>query len=194
MRDHGPWKILSSREVYRDPWTALRRDEVIRPDGQPGSHCVIEVKRGICVLAVDRDRHVYLTDEFHYAVGRRTLEAVSGGIEPGEPADLAAQRELQEELGILAKRWTPLGELDPFTTIVASPTRLYLAEDLEFVQDDPEGTEHIAQVRMSFSEALGGVFDGRITHGPTCVTILKAHLWLSGQSPLPGLSQPSSDR
>lgn len=174
MIPHGPWQIVGSREVYRDAWIALRRDEVIRPDGRPGHHCVLALKPGVCVLAVDDEQQVHLTDEFHYAVGRRSLEAVSGGCDPGEtPAETAA-RELAEELGIVAVELLPLGTVDPFTTIVASPTALFLARGLSFSAATPEGTEQIAHVRLPFAEALEQALDGRISHAPTCVAILKA--------------------
>jgi len=44
MQEHGPWQIVQSQEVYRDPWTAVRKDDVIRPDGQPGTHSVVTIK------------------------------------------------------------------------------------------------------------------------------------------------------
>jgi ADP-ribose pyrophosphatase len=173
MKQHGPWKILESRPVYRDPWIDVRQDVVIRPDGADGTHCVVLMKPGVSVLALDGQGHAHLTEEFHYAIGRVAMEAVSGGIEPGEDALLTAQRELAEELGILAGRWTALGSVDPFTTIIASPTALYLAEDLEFVEQSPEGTEQIRRVRMPFDQAVEAVLRGAITHAPTCVLILK---------------------
>lgn len=171
---HGPWRVVASREVYRDPWISLRRDEVIRPDGRPGSHSVVHLKPGVTVLAVDDAGYAHLTDEFHYGVGRRTLEAVAGGIDPGEGPLDAARRELAEELGILAERWTDLGTVDPFTSSVVSPTRLYLAEGLTFTAARPEGTERITAVRVPFAEAVDMVLDSRITNAPSCVAILKA--------------------
>src|SRR5262245_49268529 len=117
---HGPWQILSRREVYRDPWIGVERHEVIRPDGAPGSHCVVNLLPGISVLPVDDRGIVYLTEEFHYGVGRETIEVVSGGIDPGEEVEAAARRELAEELGISARDWIDLGVCDPFTSIVVS--------------------------------------------------------------------------
>ena len=109
MIERGPWKIVNSRDVYADPWIRVQVDDVIRPDGQPGIHSIIHVKPGVCVLAMDAERNVYLTEEFHYAVGRVTLEGVSGGIEANETPLVTAQRELREELGISAARWTAPG-------------------------------------------------------------------------------------
>jgi len=166
----GPWTVLQSTEVYTDPWLSVRKDDVIRPDGLPGTHSVVTIKPGVCVLAVDGD-DVVLTSEFHYAVGRVTLEAVSGGREPDEPAQECAARELLEELGIRAGRWQQLTTIDPFTASVLSPTVLFLASDLSFEQAQPEGTELIEPVRLSLADAYAAVCDGRITHTPTCLLI-----------------------
>lgn len=179
MIERGPWKIVQSREIYRDPWIGVRVDDVIRPDGKPGIHSIIDIKPGVCVLAVDAERNVYLTEEFHYAVGRVTLEAVSGGIESGETPLETAQRELAEELGLIAGKWSELGVVDPFTANVVSPTRLFLAQELTLTDTKHEGTELIRRVEVPFGEAMRMLADGRITHGPTWVLLLKAHLALN---------------
>jgi ADP-ribose pyrophosphatase len=154
----------------------LKVDQVIRPDGDPGQHVVVGIKPGVCVLAIDDQDQVHLTQEFHYAVGRDSIEAVSGGIEPGEQADETAVRELQEELGLTAGRLQFLTTLDPFTSCMVSPTRLYLATDLTTVTKAPEGTEQIETVVLTLSEAVQKVLDGQITHAPTCVLLLRAQL------------------
>ena len=172
MRPHGPWKIKESRQVYQDPYVTLDVDQVIRPDGADGQHVVVHMKPGVCVFAVDEQRQVHLTSEFHYGIGQISLEGVSGGIEPGEDPDVTAARELQEELGLEAERWEFLTSVDPFTTIVVSPTRLYLAQGLREVPSSQEGTERIERVSLSLEEACQKVFDGEISHAPTCVGLL----------------------
>jgi len=174
MKQHGPWQIVESHEVYRDPWLKVRIDDVIRPDGQPGTHSVVRLKPGVCVLAIDDQNEVYLTEEFHYGVGRVTVEAVSGGIEPGDGSLETAKRELKEELGIEAEQWIDMGVVDPFTTSVVSPTQLYLARSLRFGNPSLEGTELIRCVKMPMAEAVDKALAGEITHGPSCVVILKA--------------------
>ncbi|REK18816.1 MAG: NUDIX hydrolase [Planctomycetota bacterium] len=170
---HGPWQILARREVYRDPWIVVIRDEVIRPDGHPGSHCIVRLKAGVSVLAVDASNTVYLTEEFHYGVGRVTVEAVSGGIDGDEQPAETARRELCEELGITAEEWIDLGTCDPLTSVVTSPTGLFLAQGLTFGPTTLEGTETLRCRSMPLEEALQMVLDGRITHAPSCVLILK---------------------
>src|SRR5258708_36988441 len=108
MKRHGPWTIVASQAIYRDPWIAVSRDDVIRPDGQPGTHVVVEIKPGVAVLALDDAGVVYLTDEFHYGVGRHTLEVVSGGCALGDDPLTPAHREPAEELRPTPPEQTPL--------------------------------------------------------------------------------------
>lgn len=117
----GPWIITNTKEVYRNPWISVREDSVIRPDGKDGIFGVVEMKPGVSVLPLDDDGNVYLTQEFHYAVERETIEAISGGIDDNEDIQDAAKRELKEETGIIAREWTDLGVIDPFTSVVVSP-------------------------------------------------------------------------
>jgi ADP-ribose pyrophosphatase len=173
--------IRSSTWVYQDPWLKVQRDEVVRPDGQPGTYAVVHIKPGVCVLAMDGERKVYLTKEFHYAVGETTIECVSGGRDEEEPALNAARRELREELGIEAENWLDLGRLDPFTASVLSPTQLYLARDLRFVAAAPEGTELIQRVEISMNDAVEMVMKSEITHAPSMALILKAARALEGR-------------
>jgi len=180
MREHGPWKVTGTRHVYRDAWIDVQVDDVIRPDGQPGTHSIIWLKPGATVIALDDAQNVYLTQEFHYAVGRVTIEGVSGGNEPPEPPIETARRELREEVGIVAQRWTELGVVDPFTSNVHSPTALFLAEGLQFVDTAREGTETMRRVPVPLVEAIAMVWDGRITHAPTVVALLKTWMLRSG--------------
>ena len=170
---HGPWQILARETVYRDPWLQVDRDQVIRPDGNPGTHCIVHLLRGISVLAVDGAGMAYVAEDVHEGVGGTTVEVVSGGIEDDESALQAAQRELREELGITAASWTDLGSCDPFTTIVVSPTQLFLARELTFGATDLEGSERTRTKKLPFDTVVAMVADGRITHAPSCLLILK---------------------
>lgn len=172
---HGPWKILATTELYRDPWFTLRKDDVIRPDGLPGTYTVATLKPGVSVLALDDQGCVHLTKEFHYGVGRVTVEVVSGAIEGNEAPLVSAQRELAEELGIEADRWTHLGRIDPITGSVVSPIELFLAQELRFGEPQLEGTEIIQRVSMPLEEALTWVMDGRISHSASGILLFKTH-------------------
>ena len=182
LRPNDPWQILRTTEIYRDPWIVLTKDDVIRPDGRPGTHTITRFKDGVSVLPLDDDGFVYLTEEFHYAQGRRAIEVISGGVEPGEDVPTAAARELREEVGIVASRWTPLGVVDPLTSQAIAPISMFLAEGLSFVEATPDGTETIRRLRVPFAKAVEMVMRSEITHSGSCVVILKAARLLETRS------------
>lgn len=174
-RKHGPWEILGSRDAYRSEHLKTRVDEVIRPDGDRGEYAVVEMPEGVCVLPIDDDGQVHLVQQFRYAVGRDSVEVVAGAMEEGP--EEAARRELQEELGIEADELISLGQMDIDTSMILGPVHLYAARGLRFREPDREATEVMRSLKLPFAEAVAMVMDDRITHGPSCVTILKAARW-----------------
>ena len=126
-RKNGPWTIRSSEEKYSDEWLALRVDQVIKPDGEPGRYSTVRMRPGVAVLALDEDSTAFLARQFRYSLGRDSIEVVSGAIDEGEQPLEAAQRELREELGITAETWTEFGGMDIDTSMINCPVRLFLA-------------------------------------------------------------------
>ena len=174
VKRHGPWTIEAGEQKYKNGWIEVIEDRVTMPDGKPGSFTTVQMRPGVSVLAVDTDNFVYLTSEFRYAIGQDSVEVVSGAIdEDEEPLD-AARRELREEVGIEAGEWSDLGLVNPFTSVVKSPAHLFLARSLSFTDVERESTEIIRVMRLKFDEAVEMVMESKITHGPSCVLILKA--------------------
>lgn len=170
----GPYQVLSSREVYRNPWIEVREDRVIHPGGREGIFGVIEAKPGSSVLPISGDGLVWLVREFKYAAGKDSLEVISGGIEPGESPLETARRELREETGIEAGEWIEMGFIDPFTTHVRSPNHLFVARDLRHGPHEREAGELLEIVTLPLVEAVDMVLGGKITHAASCVLLLRA--------------------
>jgi hypothetical protein len=122
---YGPWTITGSREVFRSEFITLRHDDVRKPDGSPGTYTTARVKSGVAVLPVDEHGQVYLVKQFRYAIGRDSVEVISGGIDDEEPPAEAVRREAEEEAGIVAGSWTELGYVDLDTSIVKGPVYLF---------------------------------------------------------------------
>jgi 8-oxo-dGTP pyrophosphatase MutT (NUDIX family) len=178
MKQHGPWKIKSGEVKYKSPWVEVREDAVIKPDGKDGIYSVVILPPGISVLPIDDEGYVYIEESFRYAVGHDSIEAIAGIIDKGEKPLEAAKRETKEETGIEAAQWTALGYMDPFTGSVHSGVSMFLARQLSFGKPEPEGSEQIKVLKVKLEEAVQFVFDGRITHGQSCVLILKAARYL----------------
>jgi ADP-ribose pyrophosphatase len=174
----NPFKLITSAQVYQNPWITVREDKVVRPGGKEGLFGVVEMIAGSSVLPVDHDGDVLLIKEYKYAVARTTIEVISGGIDRGESPLQAAQRELREEAGVEAKEWTELGAVDPFTTVVSSPNHLFLAKGLDHFEPKPDEGEVLERIRVPFAKALAMVESGEITHAASCVLILRARAYI----------------
>jgi len=171
---NGPWTVLGSEPKYRDDFIEVVQDRVLRPDSTPGTYATVAMKPGVAVLVVDRGDTAVLTRQFRYALGRESVEVAGGGVEAGEEPLEAARREVEEELGFVAEDWTDLGRIDLDTSIVRCPVALFLARGLSRTVARGEGSEVMANLEVPFAEAVRMVEDGRITHAPSCVLILKA--------------------
>jgi 8-oxo-dGTP pyrophosphatase MutT (NUDIX family) len=171
---YGPWQIQSSHLHYKNEHIEVTEDQVIQPDGQPGRYATVMLKPGIAVLPMAATGEVYLVKQFRYALGKESIEVVSGAIDTGEDALAAAKRELQEELGMEAEHWTNLGIFHMDTSIVKAPVTLFLAKDLTFTEKQEEGSESIQGITLTFRDAVDKVMKTEITHSPSCILLLKA--------------------
>ncbi len=183
MKQNGPWIIKESTEKYKNRWITVTEHQVIRPDGNDGIFGVVEMLPGVIILPIDTDNNVYLTKEFRFAIGAESIEAANGGIEENQTPIEAAQRELKEELGIIAKEWTHLGKVNPLTSVVSAPMNMFLAQDFSSIgETELEGTEQITTIKVPFQQAVDMVISGEISNGPTCTLLLKANEYLKRNS------------
>ncbi|MCL6647715.1 MAG: NUDIX hydrolase [Chloroflexi bacterium] len=174
----GPWQLVASREVYRNPWLRLREDTVIRPDGQPGVYGVVEPEDNAAIVALDEQGRVALVLEFVYPLGSTLLQAPSGAIHAGETPLQAAQRELAEETGLRAARWEPLGKVALSGGISTQLSHLFLARQLAPGPPRPEGTETLTLRWLPLPEALARADAGEILDAPSLVGLYRAARYL----------------
>ncbi len=175
----NPFQRLNSREIYANRWIQLREDDVVRPGGESGKFGVVTMRSGSSVLAINKEKEVYLVKEYKYAAGRESIEVISGAIEDGEAPLAAAKRELLEEAGLQSERWLDLGSVDPFTTVIRSPNYLFLALDVQEGIAKPDPGEVLERIKLPFPKAMEMVMKGEITHAASCVLLLKAAIILN---------------
>jgi 8-oxo-dGTP pyrophosphatase MutT (NUDIX family) len=167
----NPWKTVSTRVVYDNPWIRVREDEVVRPDGLPGIYGVVHFKNvAVGVLAVE-DGMLYLVGQYRYPLERYSWEIPEGGCAEGDDPLQAARRELAEETGLSARRWTKMGEAHLSNSVSDELAVWFLAEGLEQGECRPEGTEKLQVRRVSLEEARGMVDAGEITDALSMLAI-----------------------
>jgi 8-oxo-dGTP pyrophosphatase MutT (NUDIX family) len=167
----SPWRTISSRQVYENPWISVREDRVLRPDGDPGIYGVVHYKNvAVGVLAVEND-HVYLVGQYRYPLEMYSWEIPEGGCPQGEEPLRAAQRELKEETGLEAASWQRLGEAFLSNSVADEYAVWFLATGLAAGEVRPEGTEKLSVRRVPFREALEMALDGGITDALSIVAL-----------------------
>lgn len=174
----NPFTLISTKKVYENPWISVREDSVTRPGGKQGIFGVMTMKNGCTVLAIDENKNIYITKEFHYAIKQESIELISGGIDENESPLDCAKRELEEEAGLMANEWINLGYIDPFTTVVNSRNYLYLAKKLRNGTARPDEGEIVNLDTIQYSKALEMVMNSEITHGASVAAILKAQQYI----------------
>ena len=149
----NPWITHSTEEIYDSPWIGLTKHDVTNPNGNPGTYSVVHFKNlAIGILALDENMNTWLVGQWRYPLNTYTWEIPEGGgsrhIDPLE----SAQRELQEETGITAAKWTKIQEMHLSNSASDEFCILYLAQDLSFGEAKPEDDEALEVMKLPFEE------------------------------------------
>lgn len=172
------WKTLSSTVVHRNPWFSVRRDAVIRPDGQRGEYNVIERPDSVFVVALDEAGLVRLIGLHRYSTGVYSVEIPAGGTEGQDPL-AAAQRELREETGLVARDWAPLGRVQCANGVLNVFGHVFLATGLTQTDQHRQAEEGIVEERkVTLGRALELVRSGEITDSQSITALALAALHL----------------
>jgi 8-oxo-dGTP pyrophosphatase MutT (NUDIX family) len=169
----NPWTTLSRRPIYENPWIALREDQVIRPDGQPGIYGVVHFKNvAVGVLPVDEQGRVWLVGQYRYTLDLYSWEIPEGAGAPGETPAETAHRELREETGLSAGRLELLSRAHLSNSVSDEIAYLFRATDLKAGQSQPEGTERLVVRRVEWAEAWSMYERGEITDAMSVIALL----------------------
>lgn len=169
----NPWKTLSTRTVYDNPWIRVREDQVLRPDGQPGIYGVVHYKNlAIGVVAIDAEGYVHLVGQHRYPFDKYSWEIPEGGCPEGEDPLNAAQRELLEETGLQARDWKLLGEADLSNSVSDERAFWFLATGLDQGEATPDGTEVLERRRVPLAEVLRMIDKHEITDALSIMALL----------------------
>ncbi|MBA4301527.1 MAG: DNA mismatch repair protein MutT [Cyclobacterium sp.] len=171
----NPWQTLKVSTVYENPLIRMEHHDIVNPIGKEGIYGVVHFKnRAIGVIPIDKEGNTWLIGQYRYALKEYSWEIPMGGG-PNE-LDLmeSAKRELKEETGLTAEKWTQIMKIHTSNSVTDELGFVYMAEDLTQGETEFEETEVLQVKKLPFQEALDMVMSGEITDSLSIAGILKA--------------------
>uniref|UniRef100_A0A5Q5BL51 NUDIX hydrolase n=2 Tax=unclassified Mycobacterium TaxID=2642494 RepID=A0A5Q5BL51_MYCSS len=177
MAEHD-FETVTSETVYVGNIFALRADEVRMPGGGTARREVVEHYGAVAIAALDDDGNIALVYQYRHPLGRRLWELPAGLLDMGgEPPQVTAARELQEEAGLSAAQWRVLVDLDSAPGFSDESVRVFLATGISEI-DRPDAHDEEADLivkRVPLSEAVRMVLSGEIVNSIAVAGILAVH-------------------
>jgi 8-oxo-dGTP pyrophosphatase MutT (NUDIX family) len=126
------------------------------------------------VVAVDGEERLCVVRQYRHGIADFLWEIPAGKLDRGEAPERCAVRELAEETGVTAGRWSSLGLYYPAPGIFTEVIHLYLAQELELGTARPDADEELEIDWLPFGEALERVARGDWSDGKTAMALLRA--------------------
>ena len=183
--------VVSSTKIYDGKVASLRVDEVVMPGGGTAKREIVGHGGAVAVVALDGagasdadTAEVVLIEQYRHALGRRLWELPAGLLDvEGEPAQLAAERELLEETGFRAQRWRVLLDVATSPGFTEETVRIFLATGLT-APGRPEGEDdeeaELRVVRVPLRVAVQAALAGSIVNVMAVAGVLAADAVLRG--------------
>jgi 8-oxo-dGDP phosphatase len=176
------WPVTSTATLGESRLVRLREDQVRMPEGEIVARDVLEHPGAVAVVALDADEQVLMIRQYRHPVGRLLWEIPAGLRDvAGEPLHETARRELIEEAGYRAARWSVL--VDVFTSpgISNERVRIFLARDLTEVPEAERSyvrqyeEAYLVLARVPLETAVARIHAGDLHNGVTALGILSAY-------------------
>ncbi len=170
-------KVLSSKQVYDGKLFRVLAEEIREPNGKKSFREVIRHGGSAVILAIDRgkskkDPLVLIERQYRHAAQQYLYEVPAGKMEPNEDHLEAAKRELKEETGYTARKWTKLVKYFASPGFLGEWMQIFLAEDLTPGETQPDEDEWLELQMVPLSEVLRLIDAGKIRDGKTLIAAM----------------------
>jgi ADP-ribose pyrophosphatase len=165
---------MPSETVHVGRRIRVEVDTLHTPDGKTIRRDAIRHPGAVCILPVLDAEHVVLLRNFRFVIGDTLWEVPAGTVEPNEPLDTCARRELLEETGYSAAKWQSRGYIYASPGVMDEKLHLFIAEELTAGEARPEPDEKLEPVIVRLDDAIRMCLDGTIRDAKTVTLLL---LW-----------------
>ena len=171
--------FIDREQIYDGVVLKVVRDRVSLPNGAEAYREMCLHVGAVAVLPLLEDGRVIMERQYRYPHGRVFLEIPAGKLDyPEEDLSEAVSRELREETGAVAERYTYLGRIDTTPALINEKIHLYLAEGLTFGERELDEDEFLAVEKVPIETVVDMIMDNRIPDGKTQAAVLKVYKML----------------
>ena len=168
-------KIGEKSEIYKGAILDVQKWTVTLANGNEASREIVLHRGASAIVPVDKDGNVYLVRQYRTPFDKIMLEIPAGKLDYwGEDRFECAKRELREETGFSANKWTHLMDMATTPGFCSELISLYLAEELTMGETDFDDDEFLDLVKMPLKDACSMIARGEISDGKTALAILMA--------------------
>ena len=174
---------LDSHLRFEGAFLRLYVDTVRAPDGHVGTREYVRHPGAVMIVPLLPDGQVVLERQFRYPLRRTAVEFPAGKIDAGESPLATAKRELLEETGYRARRWSYLGGLHNAIAYSDEKIEMYLAEELTREEATLDAGETLEVFTASWQQLLQWVREGSVTDVKTMLGVMWLEKVLTGAWP-----------
>lgn len=165
-------QIVRSEDVFRGRVFNVTRDEVRERADETFVREIVTHPGSACILPLFSDDTIALVRQYRHPAREFLLEIPAGGRAAGEPPEVCAHRELEEEIGVVAARMELLAEFYPSPGFLAEKMWVYLATDLRESKQNLDHDEEVEIIRLTVAEAIAMIARGEIKDAKTIIALL----------------------
>ena len=171
----NPWVRKSTENIYENPWIKVVEDQVVRPNKSEGIYGHVHFKnKAIGILPIDQELNTWLVGQYRYTLDEYSWEIPMGGVPLTEDTLDGAKRELREETGLVAEKWTKLLRIHTSNSVTDEYGYVFIAEELTQGEVDWDETEELKIKKIPLTDAFQMVMENKITDSLSIAGILKA--------------------
>lgn len=161
---------ISGGDIYGGIFLKMKRDKIALPNGEEAVREYLTHPGAVAIVAILDDGRVLLERQYRYPIAKACIEIPAGKLEIGEDHLLCAKRELEEETGYTAKKWSYIRRIHPVISYSTELIDIYLAEDLVPGKSHLDDEEFLDVFAAPLEQLIGWVEDGEITDVKTTIS------------------------